>query len=103
MTVSAARIMHLGQPVLGVPDKRLLAGGTLVACGHVAVGIVVKTVIAADAVHGVVGTAIAVADLLADKVGYQRDELYPAAYRSLGSIPLRRHILFSSCHIDDSR
>ena len=57
---TAVVVLHLRQPVLCVPDKRLLAGKPLVAHRHVAVGIVIEAVIVADAVHSMVGPAVAV-------------------------------------------
>ena len=56
----AVVVLHLRQPVLRVSDEGLLAGETLVAHGHVAVGVVVETVGAADRVDRVEGAAVAV-------------------------------------------
>ena len=61
--------LHLRQPVLIVPHQRLLAGQPLVAHGHVAVGVVVEAVGAADAVDRVVGAGVAVAVDLAVEGG----------------------------------
>ena len=60
----AVVVLHLRQPVLRVPDKRLLAGQTLVARNHIAVGIIVETVEVADAVHRMVRAGIVVAACL---------------------------------------
>ena len=54
-------VQHLRQPVLRVPDERLLAGEPLVVHGHVAVGVVVEAVGTDDALDRMVRTGIAVA------------------------------------------
>ena len=65
----AVVVLHLRQPVLGVPDKRLLADESLVAHGHVAVGVVVEAVGAPDSIDRVKGAAVAVAVGLAVEGG----------------------------------
>ena len=65
----AVAVPRLRQPVLGVPDKRLLADESLVAHGHVAVGVVVEAVGAPDSIDRVKGAAVAVAVGLAVEGG----------------------------------
>lgn len=56
----AVVVLHLREAVHSVPDERLPAWQTLVAHGHVAVGVVVEVVGVADSVDRVVRTSVAV-------------------------------------------